>query len=204
MHRRLVSPRLRFNQPPVNPDPNSPTTAGGGLTQEQVDQIVQGRVAAAERKAREDAQAEIAAKLDGQSLDDILAAAKAARDAEDAQKTEAQKALDAANAAKAEADKTRADAKRELFDARLTGALQRAGAPADSLDVITVPGLTVDSTPDEIKTAVDAVKTRLPALFTVTPGQTADPGTPPPTPRPVVGAGSGGKAEFERRFPQQQ
>lgn len=196
--RPTYSPRLRFVD-----DPNAGTGGGGtgGLTQEQVDQIVQGRVAAAERAARDAAAAELATKLGGKSLDDILAAAQAAQAAEDAAKTQAQKDAEAAAATKAEAEQLRATAKSELHTTRVHAALLAAGAPEAAVSALVVPGLTVDSTPEEIKTAVTALKTTLPGLFTATAAITADPGNPPkPTP-PAGTFGAGGASEFDRRYP---
>lgn len=201
MHRRLVNPRLRFDREPIEADPTANGGAStGGLTQEQVDAIVQARVAAAQRKAKEDAEAALKAKLGDQSLDAVLAAAKAAKDAEDAKKSEADRALEAANVAKAEAERIQAEAKTELHRSRVTAALVAAGVPEAGLAAITVPGVTVESTPEEIKAAVDGLKKTLPGLFGTAGGTSADPGTPGGAPRPVAGAGAAGAAEFERRF----
>jgi hypothetical protein len=192
---------LRFVVDPVDPDPN-PTTGGVVFTDEQqarINQIAAEQKARGERAAKEAADAALKAKLGDLSLDDLLATHQAAKDAEDKTKSDAQRALEAANAAKAEADKLKADAVAELHSTRVTAALIAAGAPEAAVAAIKVD-VAVDATPDDIKAAVAALKTRVPGLFTTATGTTADPGKPGGTP-PVSGVGAAGKAEFERRFP---
>ena len=172
-----------------------------GLTQEQVDEIVKQRVAEASRRAKEAADADLKAKLGDTSLDDLIEQHKKAQAAAEEQKSEAQRALEAANAAKAEAEQIKAQAALERHTARVTTALVAAGAPEAAVGAISVPGVTVDSTPEEIKTAVEALRKTLPALFTKTAVSSTDPG-PGPKRAPVLsGDGADGLAEFERRFP---
>lgn len=194
-----MSKRLRYTTEPVNPDPTA--QPGAGLTQAQVDEIVKQRVAEASRRAKETADAELKSKLGDVSLDDLLEQHKQAQAAADAQKSEAQRALDAANTAKAEAEKIKADAAAELHQVRVASALVAAGAPEAAVAAIIVPGVTVGSTPEEIKTAVDALKTTLPALFTKTAVSSTDPGPGPKRASVLSGDGADGLAEFERRFP---
>lgn len=183
--------RLRFIDDPLNPDPGTTPPAGGGatFTQAQLDQIVQGRVAQAERAAAQAAQTALADKLGGKSLDDVLAAATAAQAAEDAAKTEAQRILDAAAATKTEADNLKSTAVTELHTFRVERALVAAGADDKATGDIRVD-VPVGASVEDIATAVAGLKTRLPALFTkpVTTPPPADPGTPPAAP-PAAGGG---------------
>lgn len=188
--------RLRFAE-----EPNTGEPKAGGITQEQLNEIVQGRVAAAERAAKEAAEKALADKLGGASLDDVIAAAKAAKDAEDAAKSEAQRDREAAAAEKAEAEKIKAAAKAELHTTRITAALTAAGAPEKAVAAITVPGITVDSTADEIKAAVAKLKADVPGLFTAKPEPKGDPGKGPDRQSTSTDFGADGKAEFERRYP---
>ena len=80
-------------------------------------------------------------------------------------------------------------------------ALIAAGVPEAGVTAVSVPGLTVDSTKEEITAAVTALKTALPGLFTATAAVTADPGKGPKPQAPAGTFGAGGQSEFERRYP---
>ncbi|MCR6649717.1 MAG: hypothetical protein NVV70_16860 [Cellulomonas sp.] len=193
-----MSKRLRYMTEPITPDPT--TQPGAGLTQDQVNQIVQQRIAEATRRAEEKAQADLAAKLGGASLDDVLAAHKTAQANADALKSEAQRDREAAAREKAEAEQLKTDAAAELHITRITAALVAAGAPEKAATAITVPGVKVGATPEEIKTAVAALKTDLPGLFTAPAVPGSDPGKGPAGRQVLSSEGAEGLAEYERRF----
>lgn len=175
------------------PDTENPKT----FTQEDVDRIVGERIARAERDAKKAAQEDLSAKLGGASLDDLLAAHKAQADAENAAKSEAQRLRDEAAAEKAAAEAERAAAARELHDARLYRALTAAGVPDDAVGTINVP-VEVGATVEDIKAAVEELKTKVPALFGAAPAPKANPGDPAPK-RENGEWGSQGLEEFKRR-----
>ncbi len=199
--------RLRFlDTPPTQGTPGAPPAPAAPapvtMTQADLDALIGQRAAEAARAAKKAAEAALAALLGDRKLDDLLAADAAAKAADDAKKTEAERALEAANAAKAEADKDRAAAKAELHITRVHSALLAAGVPEAGVAAVVVPDVTVDSTPEEIRTAVSKLKTTLPGLFTSTTAVPSDPGKPP-APKDQAGEfGAGGKAEYERRHPQ--
>lgn len=165
------------------------------FTQEDLNRI------AAEQKARGEREAQKAfeEKLGGKSLDDLLAAHQALTEAEEARKSETQKALEAAQAEKAAAEQAKAEAVTELHQARITAALLKAGAPEDAIGTINVP-VEIGADAETITEAVQALKTKLPALFTTTAAPSANPGTPTPK-RESTEFGSGGLEEFRNRFP---
>lgn len=175
------------------PEPTEPKT----FTQEDLDRIVGERIARAERDAKKAAQDALTDKLGGATLEDLLAAHKAQADAEDAAKTEAQRLRDEAAAEKATAAEERAAAARELHDARLYRALTAAGVPDDAVGTINVD-VEVGATVEDIKTAVDALKVKVPALFGAVPAPQANPGDPAPK-REAGEWGSEGLEEFKRR-----
>lgn len=198
MHTR---PRLRFLEDPTPPE-GTPGVVEGFTPEQQakIASIAAENKARGERAAKAAAEQALADKLGGRSLEDLLAVADAAQAAENAKKTEAERALEAANAAKAEAETIRSQAARELHDARVRSALLTAGVPEAGLTAVTVPGVTVESTVEDIKAAVETLKTALPGLFTAKVTPPADPGKPG-TPPPGEPVGAGGLAEFERRYP---
>lgn len=198
MHTR---PRLRFVEQPGTED-GTPGVVEGFTPEQQakIAAIAAENKARGERAAKAAAEQALADKLGGRTLDDLLAAADAVQAAEDAKKSEAEKALEAALAAKAEAETIRSQAARELHDARVRSALLGAGVTEAGLSAVTVPGVTVESTPEEITAAVTALKTALPGLFTAKVAPGADPGKPG-NQAPGEPVGAGGLAEFERRYP---
>lgn len=210
---------VRFNQPtdpaagggapaPIpTPTPYQPPAPTGTVfTQEDVTRVATTEHDKGERKARQAAQEEIAAKL-GMTLDEAAAIVQAQRDADEKSKSEAQRAAEAAAKAKADAEADRLAAKNELHAARVTRALTEAGVPDTALAAITLPGVTADSTPEEIAAAVVKLKTDVPSLFT---GQSqatpiADPLRPGQQPGLGVPAsatlGAEGLKRFEARYP---
>jgi|GEM_PF-3009726 len=195
--------RLRFIDDPANPDPGTTPPAGGGatFTQVQLDQIVQGRVAQAERTAAQAAAAALEQKLGGKSLDDLIALSTAAAAADEAAKTEAQRDREAAAKEKADAAADRATATAELHTFRVQRALIAAGVDEKATGDIRVD-VPVGASVDDIATAVAAIKTRTPALFTktATTPPPADPGTPPAKPASTGGGFAAGaeRAKAER------
>lgn len=176
-----------------------PTDTPKTFTQEDLDRILGERLAVAQRKAKQEADAELAAKLNGASLDELLEARQKVTEAENAAKTEAQRLRDEAAAEKAAAEAERQAAKLELHTARLHKALTAAGVPEDAIDTIRVD-VEVGATPEDIKAAVDALKVKVPALFGAKPAPKVDPGDPTP-PRQDTEFGAEGAAEFEARYP---
>lgn len=178
-----------MTNPPAPPIPAAPTdpraaeNADKTFTQEQVTAFLTREKDQGERAGKAAVAAAlneklVAAGLTDVDLDTAIALAASARAAEDAQKSEAQRALEAANTAKADAERIRAEATAELHAAKVTSALTSAGAAnvaiaARAIDV--TPG----ATPEEIKAAVDKLKTDAPGLFATTAAPGSDPGTPP-------------------------
>ncbi len=185
-----------------DPKPKDPD-ATARFTQADLDRVAAEQKARGEREARKAAEEALKEKLgDGVTLDDLVALHKAASDAEEALKTDAQKDREAAAADRAAAAKEKADAAKELHRAHITAALTAAGAPEAAHAVITVP-VEVGATKDEIKAAVEKLKTDLPGLFTGTQtSPSGDPGKGPNNKKQAAGTfGEAGIAEFDRRFP---
>lgn len=193
-------------KPPVPTPPAVPPVVPG--EPKSFDQVEVSAIATREhdrgsREGRRTALEEIEAKLGGATLDDVVAAYTALKTTQDAAKSETEKALEAAQKALADAQKDRATAKQEVYEARRTRALTTAGVPTEAHDAITIPGITADSTDEEVTAAVEALKTKIPALFTAAPlPPNSDPtrrpaGAVPPSPT----FGAGGKSEFAKRYP---
>lgn len=129
----------------------------------------------------------------------LAALAKTAREADDKNKTEAQRNLEAAAKTKAEAETLKAEAQAERFASRLERALTRAGMDEKVQPNVTVPGLTVESTPEEIETAITKLKTDVPNLFgaVTPPPPTADPLKPPGFRPPTGDFGGEGAKRFQ-------
>lgn len=112
-------------------------------------------------------------------IEDILALAASKRDADEALKSEAEKALDAANARQAELDAQLAAAKADRFDAKLERLLTESSNVKVAKASLTAYGVTVESTDDELKTAIASLKSDAPGLFgTAKPAPNTDPHTP--------------------------
>ena len=185
--------------PPVTPP--VPPVEGKTFDQVEVSAIATREHDRGNREGRRTALEEIQEKLAGASLDDVVAAYNSMKSAQDALKSDAEKMLEDAQRIKGEAEADRADAKNAVFTARRALALTTAGVPTEAQDAITLPGITADSTDDDIKVAVEALKVKIPALFSKTPIPTADPRKPLGSKPPSSDFGSTGKSEFERRFP---
>lgn len=163
-----------------------PSPTNGSFTQEDLNRIATREKAEGERAAT----ARFAAEL-GVPIEDakrIIANAKAA---EDSQKSEAQLAREAADAEKAAAATEKAAAAREIHEARIDRAFIASGVtdPAKIARFGRMLEVEPGATPDEIKEAVDKIKTEMPELFTpVTPPppvKKAPPGDPKGTPPSV-------------------
>lgn len=182
---------IRLNQPPTQPGgdltppvPSPPThpPAQPPAEPKVFDQEKVSEIAAREhdRGSREAKRAADQAWLDRlgvtsvEEVDALRAAAQAQKEADEKNKSQAQKDLEAAQASRAEAERLLADAKADRHRAALTSALTTAGMPAATQAYITVPGVTADSSAEDISAAIEKMKTEQPTLF----------GTPAPTPPP--------------------
>lgn len=152
---------------------NSDGGDGGGdgandtrtFTQDEVTALLAAEAAKSKRAAAKSAQEDLEKKLEGASLDDLIAAHKAAKEADDAKKSEAERLLEQAQQTQAEAARALAEAKKTAHKAVVDAALITAGLPKEGLSAITLPNLTVESTEDEIKAEVEKLKATLPGLF---------------------------------------
>lgn len=142
---------------------------------------------------------EVSEMLGGMRVEDAAELIKAARAADEANKTQAQRDAETAAAEKAAAQADRAAAAKERHDAHLERLLGAAGA-ADVEIAAGALGVQVGADDATIKTAIDALKTRVPGLFGVTPAANTDPGAPPPPPPAKGNAFAAGAAEAERRY----
>lgn len=138
-------------------------------------------------------------KPDGQGgttgdIDAMKAAAQAQRDARRNAESDAERITREANEAKQQADTDRAAAARERHEAAVERALHRANVSDDLLgDAALLVQVDPGADADTIKTAVEAVKQRHPAMFgaaVVTPPPNSDPGRQP------AGRTNGGSAPF--------
>lgn len=115
-----VTPPAAPPAPPTQPQSVQPAAAVSaapiGITSEQLKQRLDEERAKAEKRARED----LLKQIGFSSVDEASAAAKAARDAAEAQKSELQRLMDAARAAQeaADAHKKRLDALEPVVKAR--------------------------------------------------------------------------------------
>lgn len=173
--------------------------SGGGdeprtFTQEEVTRMM----AREKSQGREAAERALSEEL-GVSLDDAKSIIKAARDAEEAAKSEAQREKEAAEAARREAEAEKAAAARERHDLkveRMLGIADEAKA-ARVRKMLTVEAGASD---DDIQADIDSLKADFPELFTTgesgggkrKPPSSSPPGTPPP-PKPSEDAFSRGK-----------
>lgn len=216
MHKSLIdrlaaAGMIRFAEPPAPgggapaPTPLAvPPAPTPGFTQEDLSRIATAEHEKGERKGKQAAIEEVQQTL-GVSLEEATRLITAARSAEDAAKTQAQRDAEAAAADRAEAAAALAAAKADRHAAIVERALTSAGVDEAALAAISVPGITIDSTPDQITAAVTALKEKVPSLFGV-----ARPPVPKADPRPGAGGGipkpaggvigQGGLAEFEKRF----
>jgi uncharacterized membrane protein YqiK len=106
--------------------------------------------------------------------------AQALKDADAATKSEAQRAKEAAARELAAAQADRESAKLERFEARVERELLRTGIPIEQVGKVSrLVEAEVDSTPDDITTAVADLKQTMPQLFSA-PGSDEESGTPKP------------------------
>lgn len=207
---------LRFSQPPEpaggTPTPPAPAPLaplvtdpppGSAFSQQDVSRIATAEHEKGERKGKQAAIDEVQQTL-GVSLEEAARLVAAARSAEDAAKTQAQRDAEAAAADRAAAAEALAAARADRHSALVERALTAAGLDEKALGAVTVPGITVESTAEQIAAAVTKLKTDVPSLFgPAAPIPPADPrpGAGGGIPRPAGGTlGQGGTAEFERRY----
>lgn len=171
-----------------SPKPDDPLKPGDPppktFTQEEVNAIIQRRISG----ARDTAQADLMKELGITDAEEAKKLLKAAKDAEEANATE----LDKAKRDKAESDTRTASATAELADSKLTTSIEkelvRAGLTVEGAERVRRLVDVQKNDAEEIKTAIEALKTEMPALFS-TEGNgerpNSNPGGPPP--------GGGGK-----------
>lgn len=178
------------NPPATDPPKEDPSKTEKMLPQSQVDAIAAREKAEGKRAAEQALATEL-----GVDLATAKQIITKAREAEDAQKTDAQKAREAADAEKTAAEAEKQAAKVEVYNTRLERAFVRTGLELGDTDadkakmariqrmVSTEPGATFD----EILADVQAIKTEFPGLF--------DGKTPEKTPqRRAPGSDPKGKA----------
>ncbi len=207
---------IRFAALPTSPEGTDDGGTGGGtgsgggnpprtFTQAEVDAMMtreknQGKAAGIR---------EVSERF-GVSIDEAAQIIQRAKDADEAQKTEAQRARDAADAEKRAAEQEKANAAAERHATRVERALLRHGlaVPEQGGDTFIAKAVgLVDAEAgaddDAIKAAVDKLKGTVPALFGTAGGggQHSDPGAGPSGRQVRTGDfGKDGDAEFERRF----
>lgn len=214
--------RARFIEPPdAGAGTGAPTggtgtgdnTGGGGgggeprtFTQEELTAI-------ASKEKDQGRRAERSALLEGtgfESIDELRAAAKAAREAEEARLTDAQRReREIEQRETTLAERELANAARAASLARRT-ALVSVGAIGEDLkdaEALLAARLPVDADEAAITAAVAEVQTRRPELFGAAPAAGRPPapdarlrGVPPRAPVPLNEKGARGRAEAERRF----
>lgn len=183
-------------------NPGGVQTPAGTFSQDDLNRIAATEHDKGERRGKQAAMEE-AAKTLGVSIEEAAAIIKAHNDAEDKAKTEAQRAAEAAVKTKADADADRLAAKAELHAARVERALTAAGVDEKAMSAVNVPGITVESTVEEIKAAVEKFKTDVPSLFT---GTVIVPKADPARPGQLLGTpptgtlGAEGIKRFEQRY----
>lgn len=172
------------NDDPPQGDPPSgaPAGEGNGNSGDEVQSIPQSQLtrmlAREKNQGREAAERALSDEL-GMPIAEAKALLQAARDREDAEKTEAQKAKDAAEAAKREAQQEKDAAARERHNASVERALIRAGiAPDDQgkLDrVARMVTVEVGASAEDIGDDVKTIREGFPELFAAS----GEEGTPP-------------------------
>lgn len=178
----------------------TPPPAAVQFSEEQqaaIDRIVQGRVAQAQRTARQSAEQEIKDYLEAQ--------------AEEARRNELNE-IDRLKAEKAEADaraaQALADAAKERFDAKVERKLTAAKVDEKALTRATrLITLGPDATDEELDAEIEALKTDVPGLFSTGEATPPPPGShlkPPATSTTTTGgqtAKERAQARLERRIP---
>lgn len=166
---------------PPEPAPPTPSAPAPGDSDKKFTQDDLTRIATREKQeGRTAAQNELLKSLGVETLDQAKDALKRQRDAEQSTLTQAQKDADKAAKDASEAAGVKAEALRERLMARVERALVRAGVADGTLDdVAKLVTVADDADADAILAAVEALKTRIPALFGPAP---PEPGKGPPKP----------------------
>lgn len=204
---------IRTNQPPGDagtppvptPPPSAPPAPPESRTfdQDAVSAIATREHDRGAREGKRQAEEALLQRLGVTSVDDldnVAALAKAAKEADDKNKTQAQKDAEEAAALRAEAETDRAAAKAERHSATLERLLTAAGMAPETQAYVTVPGLDVGATVEEIQEKVTAMKEAQPNLFGTAPAPTPPPNADPRP--PVTGRTPQGEfgSEGSRRF----
>ncbi len=149
----------------------------------------------AERKTRQRVEAELAETL-GCTVEEAKAKLAAAEKADEATKTEAERKLAEAEKREQAAVERESKADQRIAEANARAALAAEGLPKESMaDAVALLKVEASDEDDDIAEKVEALKTRLPALFTSTgDGETPPPGVPPVKQKKA----SGGKTPAER------
>lgn len=173
--------------PPADPKGGEGDPAGGEgeggsgdeplqMTQKQLNAMM----AREKNQGRQAAQQELSEQL-GVSIEEAKSILTAAREREDAEKSEAQRAKDEADREKAQATQDREAAARERYETKVEKALIRAGvSPDDSdrlADLARLVSAPQDADLDAIAEDVKTVKERYPELFGA--NGSGDPKPPP-------------------------
>lgn len=140
---------------------DSAPAPSGPLTQEQVDRIVQARVAEAQRAERR----KVLDEAGVPTLDELRSTLKAAKEAKDANRSELDKAL---AEARAEIDAARLERESALKDRHALNverALAVAGAQDNLADIAKLVDVEPGATADEVAAAVELTKLKFAPLF---------------------------------------
>lgn len=191
--------RFRFM---TAPDDATGAAAPKSFTQEEVNALLAREKSQGERAGQTAATEALTAKLEAAGFTDVdaaITAAAAQKAADEAAKTEAERARDEAARLIAEATATKAEAAQDRHAARI----ERALAKSNAVDVaITARVLDVEVGADDaaVTAAVEALKTKVPGLFTTSGPGAGDPGKGPDRTAAAEGEWAKGKAAAERLF----
>jgi len=140
---------------------DSAPAPSGPLTQEQVDRIVQARVAEAQRAERR----KVLDEAGVPTLDELRSTLKAAKEAKDANRSELDKALAEARAEIEAARIAREDADKDRHALTVERALAAAGASDNLEDIAKLVNVEPGATAEEVLAAVELTKTKFASLF---------------------------------------
>ena len=181
------------------PDPD-PVTEPRTFTQDDVTAAAAEAASKAERRAKQAATADLATKLGIDNLDDAAAIIAAARAAEEANTSEIDKARKAQTEAEAAAAQAIARAATIEAQATATTALLAANlSPSYIADAIRL----IDVTAEDMGAEIAALADRMPALFAPDTGPAAPKlptGVTPPKPPAGTGGGLSAKERAAERF----
>lgn len=189
----------------VTGDSGEPGTGGGDdeprvFTQEEVNSIAAKEKARAQRATTNEYQEKWAEHFGEADFDTVAERLRAVEEAEAAKKTEAEKERDDAVARAEKAEALTQQAAVELHNTRVQTAILAANGDSATADrVARLVDVETGATVDEIKAAVEAVKTDFPALFGQTPAPNTDPGNPGGTP-PVTDKWAAGRERAKQRY----